>query len=111
MKLKQETYDRVAVISIAGEANVDEIEPLRRMLAERIDQDTRDFVLDMGEAEFLDSKALELLLWLQEQADERLGQVRLASCNETIQRILQITRLEHHFDAHADVETALKSLR
>lgn len=111
MKLKQETYDRVAVIAIAGEANVDELEPLRRMLDERIAQDTRDFVLDLDETEFLDSKALELLLWLQEQADERLGQVRLAACNDTIRKILQITRLEHHFGVHEDVESALRSLR
>jgi len=111
MKLKQETYDRVAVISIAGEASVDELEPLRRMLEQRIEQDTRDFVLELGETEFFDSKALELLLWLQEQADERLGQVRLAGPNETIRKILEVTRLEHQFDAHDDVESALKSLR
>jgi len=111
VKLKHETYDQVAVIAIAGEANVDELEPLRRVLDERMRQDTRDFVLDMAETEFVDSKALELLLWLQEQADERLGQVRLASPTATVRKILEITRLEHHFDAHADVEAALKSLR
>lgn len=111
MKLKHEKYDRIAVISIAGEANIDELEPLRRLLQNQIDSEIRDFVLDMSETEFVDSKALELMLWLQEQADEQLGQVRLASPNETIRKILQVTRLEHHFDAHDDVEAALKSLR
>ena len=111
MRLKHENYDRITVINVEGDITVDEMEPLRRLLEERLEDETRDFVLDMSASEFLDSKALELLLWLQEKADENLGQVRLAGTTENTQRILKVTRLDNQFDQHADVEGALKSLK
>lgn len=111
MKLKHENYDRVTVVNVQGDITVDEIEPLRRLLEERLEKDTRDFVLDFSTTEFLDSKALELMLWLQEKADENLGQVRLAGPTDNVRRILRLTRLDHHFDQHEDVEGALKSLK
>ncbi len=111
MKLKHENYERITVIASEGDVTTDDLEPLRKLLEERLEAGTRDFVLDLGQTEFVDSKSLELLLWLQEQADDRLGQVRLAQPTENVSRILHITRLEHHFDAHEDVDAALKSLR
>ncbi len=111
MKLKHENYDRIAVISISGDLNADEADALRRTVEQRLEEDMRDFVLDLSEMEFIDSQGLEMLLWIQEQADERLGQVRLSGCCDNVQTILGITHLEHHFDRHDDVEAALKSLR
>jgi anti-anti-sigma factor len=111
MKIKHENYDRVTVINVSGDITVDELEPLRGLCSTRLQADTRDFVFDFSETDFLDSKALETLLWLQEQAGERLGQVRLAAPTENLRRILSITRLEHHFDTHETVDAALKSLR
>lgn len=111
MKLKHENYDRITVVSPGGDLTADDLEPARRLLEERLEAGTRDFVLDLGQTEFVDSQALELLLWLQEQADDRLGQVRLAQPTENVRKILYITRLEHHFDTHDDLDAALKSLR
>jgi anti-anti-sigma factor len=111
MKLKHENYDRITVISAEGDINVDELEPLRRLVEQRLEANTRDFVMDLAEVEFLDSKALELMLWMQEQADENLGQVRLAAVTENVAKILHVTRLGNHFDRHEDVESALKSLK
>ncbi len=111
MKIKHENYDEVTVISVSGEMNADELAPFKKLADDRLADKGRDFVLDMQELEFIDSKGLETLLWLQEQADQRLGQVRLVSPSETIQKIFEVTRLEHHFDAHVDLDAALKSLR
>jgi len=111
MKIKHENYDRVTVINVSGDITTDEMEPLRDLCRKRLEADTRDFVLELSETEFADSQAMELLLWLQEQAGERLGQIRLAGPTENLRRILNLTRLEHHFDLHDDVDAALKSLR
>jgi anti-sigma B factor antagonist len=111
MKLKHEVYDQVAVVNISGEMTVDELQPLQKLFENCLSEKTRDFVLDLAETHFIDSRGLETLLWLQEQADELLGQVRLATVSENIRKILEITRLEHHFDLHQDVESAVKSLR
>jgi anti-sigma B factor antagonist len=111
VKLKHENYERITVISLQGDLTTDELEPLRRLVADRLLTQTRDFVLDLSQSDFVDSRGLETLLWLQEQADSHLGQVRLAGPTENVRKILHITRLENHFDIHDDLDSALKSLR
>ena len=111
MKLSHEIYDDAVVVSINGELTADDLEPFRRLVQERLDAGTRDFVLDVAETEFIDSKGLETILWLQETAGERLGQLRLSAPSENVGKILQVTRLDNQFDTHKDVDEAVKSLR
>lgn len=111
MKLEHEVYGKIAVINIDGGANEENLAPLRQLINDQLQAETRDFVLDLTRVDFLDSAALELMLWLQEQADERMGQVRLVGPSETVAEILRITRLDKQFDAHDQLEGALKSLK
>jgi len=111
MKLSHEDYDQLTVMQIKGDLNADATDEFRKAINARIDAKIRDFVFDVAEMEFVDSKGLEALLWAQEVCGEKLGQVRLASPRENVAKILEITRLSPRFDCHADVDTAIKSLR
>ena len=111
MKIVHQDYEQLTVLSLKGELSAEASEALRRVVGERLAHKTRDFVLDCGDLEFVDSKGLETMLWLQEQAGERLGQVRLAAATPTIEKIFEMTRLSAQFDRHADVDAAIKSLR
>jgi len=111
MKLSHEAYDRITVIGVDGELTADQVGQFRKLIDQRIAEDAYDFVLDLSAAEFLDSEALEALLWMRDQADERLGQVRIAGASQNVSQILHVTRLDKQFDAHGDVDEALKSLR
>ena len=111
LKLNHEDYDQLTVIALQGDLTDEGVDDFRRVSIERVDHDIRDFVLDLSETEFVDSRGLESLVWLQELAAERLGQVRLACTTENVCKILELTRLAGRFDAHPDVDTAIKSLR
>jgi anti-sigma B factor antagonist len=111
MKMTHENYDKVTVIAVNGEMTTDDVEPFKKLVGDRLAASSCDFVLDASKLEFVDSRGLETLLWLQDQAGERLGQVRLVQPTESVRTILKITRLEHTFDAHDSTEAALKSLR
>ncbi len=111
MKIHHEDYDQLTVIKIKGDLISDETDRLRRIAVERMDERIRDFVLDLSEMEFVDSKGLETLIWLQDQSADRLGQIRLAACQETVLKILEITRLASRFDCHDEIDAAVKSLR
>lgn len=111
MKFENETYGKIAVIDVEGGINEDNLNPLRKLLEEELEGEIHDFVLDLKDVDFVDSAALELMLWLQERADERLGQVRLVGPSENVAEILRVTRLGKQFDAHEQLEEALKSLR
>lgn len=111
MNLRCEDYDHVSVLAVSGEFTTDSVDLVRQNVQERIDRKMRFFVVDLEHTTFLDSKALETLLWIQQQCDEALGVVCLCKPDETCAKILQITRLDSHFDIFADVTQAVKTLR
>lgn len=111
MKLSHEDYDQLTVMTLKGDLTSEHADAFRRAAQARLESQVRDFVLDVGGMEFVDSKGLESLLWLQEQCGEKLGQIRLACATENVAKILEITRLAPRFDSHTDVDSAIKSLR
>jgi anti-anti-sigma factor len=102
---------QTCLMKLSGEFCAEDAEPFRLAANDRLGRDVRDFVLEMSEVDFLDSKALETLLWLLDACEERLGQVRLAALQEGPQTILAMTRLAARFSCHEDVATAQRSLR
>jgi anti-sigma B factor antagonist len=111
MKLTYEDYDRLTVMTVRGDLTAEQTDEFRKAAIDRFAADVRDFVLDVAGMEFVDSKGLEALLWLQDQCADRLGQIRFAVVTETVGKIFEITRLAPRFDCHADVDMAIKSLR
>jgi anti-anti-sigma factor len=111
MNIRCEDYDHVTVVGISGEFNSDGTETFRKQIDERLQKKVRFFVVDLEQTTFIDSKGLESLLWVQQQCDEHLGQVRLCKPDETCRKILQITRLDGRFDVFADVTEAVKTMR
>lgn len=110
MKISYENKGQVTVFAIDGELSVDEADRFQREALQRFEEDVRDFVLDLGGLDFIDSRGLESLIWLQDKCNELLGQVRLAACPEHIYKVLEVTRLSTRFDCHPDVKSAVSSL-
>ncbi len=111
MKILCKQQDREAVITLRGELTRDEIDQFRKTMLDQMNETTHDIVLDMSQVPFVDSQGLESLLWLQDQCLERLGQIRLAACNENVKNILRITRLNEAIEAHDDLQSAIQSLQ
>ena len=110
MKISYEDKGPVTVLSIDGDLSVEEADRFQREALQRFDQNVRDFVLDLESLDFIDSRGLETLLWLQDKCNEMLGQVRLAGCPDHIYKVLEVTRLSSRFDCQPDVDTAINSL-
>jgi anti-anti-sigma factor len=111
MNIRSEDYDHVSVLGLTGELTSESVEQLRKQVDERLAQKIRFFVVDLEHTTFVDSKGLETLLWIQQQCDERLGQVRLCKPDETCRKILEITRLDGRFDVFENVTEAVKTMR
>ena len=111
MNIRCEDYDHVTVVGVAGEFNSDSTDVFRKHIDERLARKVRFFVIDLEQTTFIDSKGLESLLWVQQQCDENLGQVRLCKPDDTCRKILQVTRLDGRFDVFADVTEAVKTMR
>jgi anti-anti-sigma factor len=112
MPVKCEEYDRVCVMSLDGDFAGEEIAPVKAKFEERLEsRQILDFVVDFEKAAFIDSEGLELLLHMKRRCEEMFGQVKLANLDENLRKILEITRLEHRFECHADLAMALKTMR
>jgi len=111
MKLTHEDRDGLTVLTLRGDMTADHADQFRRETLERFDHDVRDFILDLAGVEFIDSRGLETLQWLQDRVAEDLGQVRLAGVSGNLAKILEMTRQAGRFECHPDIESAIASLR
>ncbi len=112
MPVKLEEYDGVCVLSTAGDFSGDDVATARKVAAEFIEQkQIADFVVDLEKTSFIDSEGLETLLWIKRRCEDLFGQFKLAAANESIKKILDITRLGRRFESSLDVATALKTMR
>ena len=110
MNIAHRDHQHVTVLTLKGEMVRESAERFRRAALDRVDAGIRDFVIDGQALEAVDSPALEALLWLQEQANERLGQVRLAACPPFLTDVLTMTRLNHRLQHLPTVDQAVQSL-
>src|SRR5438552_4018209 len=111
MKLSYEDHGAVTVLTISGELTADQGDAFRRTCQDRLGSGIRDVVLDVEHMNLVDSAGLESLLWLLDTVSDRSGQLRLVRPDETVRKILQLTRLEKRFNIHQNIESAAKSLR
>ena len=112
MPIKYEEYNHVCVMTLDSDFVGTECEGLRKNVDQLIEKkQIVDFVVDFEKAGFIDSEGLETLLWLKRKAEDLFGQVKLAHLDENCRKIMEITRLEHRFECHADLTGALKTMR
>ena len=110
--IKCDEYNNVCVMGLGGDLVGTESDVLRKQVEDLIDKrQIIDFVLDFEKVAFIDSEGLEALLWIKHRCEDLFGQVKLAALDENCRKILELTRLEHRFECHTDLPTALKTMR
>ncbi len=112
MPVKCEEYNQVCVMSVDGDFSAAEIDVARKLFENLVDhRQIVDFVIDFEKCGFADSEGLELLLSMKRRCEDLFGQIKLTGLDETMRKILEMTRLEHRFECHADLPAALKTMR
>jgi anti-anti-sigma factor len=112
MGIKCEEYSHVCVMEVQGDFMAETATLAKKSLEDQIDQHRIvDFVLDFAKSGFIDSDGLEALIWMKRRCEDLFGQIKLTNLDENCRKILEITRLEHRFECHSDLPTALKTMR
>ena len=109
MRIHSQDYNDVTVIELQGEVDSEIAEGLRSLIVETIAAQRAGIVLNMSDVSFIDSRGLELLLWVRDYCRQNKTQLRLAGLDENCEKILEITRLQDEFDGHAELAEAVKS--
>ncbi|MEM1211491.1 MAG: STAS domain-containing protein [Planctomycetota bacterium] len=111
MKLQVHQLDHVTILQPSGEMTDDASDQFRRAALEHLDQNARDFVVDLSGLDTVDSRGLESFIWLSDCANERLGQVRLAAPPDMLSTIFRLTRLDDRWAIDPSVDTAVGNLQ
>jgi anti-sigma B factor antagonist len=109
MRIQWQDYNEVTVVQLRGEMDGEFVEPLRSAITEIAGNPRAGIVLDMTDVSFLDSRGLELLLWVRDYCRQNRIPLRLAGLDENCRTILEITRLEDEFSCHAELAEAVRS--
>ena len=88
-----ETINSVPVLHLSGEIDLYTAPAFKDAISDPVSQGHRHIVLDMNEVTFMDSSGFGALLSASKPLRLVSGSIHLAACNETITRMLEITRL------------------
>lgn len=99
--------ERTAVLHIGGEVDLYNTPQLKEEIVNLIDGGVRRLVVDLSDARYLDSTALGVLIGGLKRLRERNGELRLASPQPRILKVLEITRLLKVFQVCDSVQQAL----
>ncbi|MBL8746568.1 MAG: STAS domain-containing protein [Phycisphaerae bacterium] len=111
MKISHQDYETVSVLTISGDFIHDDVEHFKRVASERRAAGIKHVLINCESLEFIDSAGLECWLRLQESLGEAGGQMRLLRPDQLLAKILALTRLDLAFEAHPNIESAIRSLR
>jgi anti-anti-sigma factor len=112
MSVKCEEYSGTCVMEIMGDFLAESAGIARKSMDDFIGQGrVVDFIIDFQKSTFIDSDGLESLLWMKRRCEEHFGRIKLVNLDDNCRKILEITRLDHHFECQADLPTALKTMR
>lgn len=110
MAIRSEEYNGVWVLSLGGDLAADEAAALRALFEERLAAALpMNAVVDMEKCAYLDSAALEALLFARRTCDSAGGRLSLANLDGNCRKVLELTRLARHFEFHSNLAGALKN--
>lgn len=97
----------VTVVRVEGELVVGNRKALKDGVLERLAAGDRKFLVDFGEAGYIDSSGLGVLVSLSKQIREEGGDLRICGLDEDLRTLFELTRLDTLFDITEDRSAAL----
>jgi anti-sigma B factor antagonist len=98
---------RTAVVTPAGEIDLQRAADLRRELFGAVADGANVVVLDMATTTFIDSMTLSILLGAARRLQQQGGELRIACADPNIKRIFEITLLDRVFAVYPSLHDAL----
>ena len=102
--------DRVSVVTVHGQADLHTASQLRQALNDAVDRGAASLVVDLGEATFIDSMTLGVLLGTVKRLRPFGGGLSIACPDPHIRRIFEITLLDRVFALYPDRSSALEGV-
>ncbi len=100
----------VTVVAVEGQLIVGNRQELKQKVLEELENGERKFVVDFDQTGYIDSSGLGVLVSLSKKIREQGGELRLASLNEDLRTLFELTKLDTLFKISDSRAEALKGL-
>jgi anti-sigma B factor antagonist len=100
----------VLVIDVEGQLIVGNRQELKQKVLEELEGGERKFVVDFSNTGYIDSSGLGVLVSLSKKIREQGGELRLASLNEDLRTLFELTKLDTLFKIADSRDEALQGL-
>ena len=107
LQVDVEHRGKVAVIRLAGSANMVVSDSLEARLVEVVDAAAEQLILDLSDLQFISSVGLGALVAAHLRCRHHKSVVKLVGPQPKIRELLEVTRLTKLFSIHDSVEAAL----
>ncbi|MEX0842932.1 MAG: STAS domain-containing protein [Gemmatimonadota bacterium] len=87
----------VTVVDVDGQLIVGNRQELKQKVLTELEQGERKFLVDFTNTGYIDSSGLGVLVSLSKKIQEQEGELRLASLNEDLRTLFELTKLDTLF--------------
>jgi anti-sigma B factor antagonist len=103
---------RVTVVDFSGRITLGEGSALlRKTIRDLLEDNRRQFLLNLGDVDYIDSSGIGELVSAFTTVRNREGDMKLLNLTKKVRDLLQITKLFTVFEVFTDENTALNSYR
>ena len=102
--------DGVTVVDVEGQLIVGNRQELKQKVLEELETGERKFVIDFSDTGYIDSSGLGVLVSLSKKIREQGGELRLASLDEDLRTLFELTKLDTLFKIADSRDEALEGL-
>ncbi len=103
--------DEIPVLDVVGEIDIYTTPQFKEAVSAAINENKPAIIINMAQVTYMDSSGFGTLLSATKRLRPLDGALYLSGCNEAIQRMLQITRLNTIFGVYANEDEALSAAR
>ena len=100
--------DSVTIVDVEGQLIVGNRQELKQKVLEELEDGARKVVVDFTNTGYIDSSGLGVLVSLSKKIREQGGELRLASLNEDLRTLFELTKLDTLFEIADTREEALE---
>lgn len=102
-----ETAGEVLVVGVVGQLVVGNRQEFKQTVTDEVERGARRILIDFSETGYVDSSGLGALVSINKRVREAGGEMRLASLNEDMRTLFELTRLDTLFKLYATRADAL----
>ena len=110
MKISEEIIDQTGVLNLVGRLDAAAVKLVKENVDTLVKKHIVSIVMDMSEVDFIDSSGLGCLVSCLRSVNKENGDIKLASIQDQIRSLLELTRLHRVFQIYDNRESAINNI-